>query len=151
MRVAIALFSALLVLTAAPASAQTAADSAAIRQTALDYIQGWYEGDAERMERALHPQLAKRIVRQSPAGGGSRLDHMGAEQLIEGTRAGYGTRTPVERRQSDVTILDIFENVASVKVVASDWIDYLQVARVDDRWLIINVLWELKPAAQRKG
>lgn len=149
MRVTLAMFPALLVLTAAPAWGQMAADSAAIRQTALDYIQGWYEGNAERMERALHPQLAKRIVRQNPAGGESRLDHMGAAELIEGTRAGYGTRTPVEKRQSDVTILDIFENAASVKVVASDWIDYLQLARVDGRWLIINVLWELKPAAQR--
>ncbi|HEX6315687.1 MAG TPA: nuclear transport factor 2 family protein, partial [Gemmatimonadaceae bacterium] len=42
------------------ASAQTAADSAAIRAAALDYIEGWYEGNAERMERALHPELAKR-------------------------------------------------------------------------------------------
>src|SRR5262249_46471729 len=33
---------------------------AAIKQTALDYIEGWYEGDAERMERAVHPELAKR-------------------------------------------------------------------------------------------
>lgn len=39
---------------------------AAIRQTALDYIEGWYEGNAERMERALHPELAKRIVRTNP-------------------------------------------------------------------------------------
>lgn len=149
MKVAIAMFSALLVLSAAPAWAQTAADSAAIRQTALDYIQGWYEGNAERMERALHPQLAKRIVRSDPSSGKSQLNHMGAAELIEGTRAGYGTRTPADKRQSDVTILDIYENAASVKIVASDWIDYLQLAKVDGRWLIINVLWELKPAAQR--
>ncbi|HEV7836602.1 MAG TPA: nuclear transport factor 2 family protein, partial [Gemmatimonadaceae bacterium] len=43
-------------------SSQSPADSVAIRQTALDYIQGWYAGDAARMERALHPELAKRIV-----------------------------------------------------------------------------------------
>jgi hypothetical protein len=56
-----------LVLWAATAAqAQSAADSAAIRQPALDYIEGWYEADAERMERALHPDLAKRIVRTNP-------------------------------------------------------------------------------------
>ncbi len=148
MKVTLSILAALL-LAAGSASAQSAADSAAIRQTALDYIQGWYEGNPERMERALHPQLAKRIVRRDPASGGSRLDHMGAAELVEGTRAGYGTRTPVEKRQSDVTILDVFENAASVKVVASDWVDYLQMARVDGRWMIINVLWELKPATGR--
>jgi len=32
-----------------------------------------------------------------------------------------------------------------VKIVASDWIDYLEEAKVDGDWKIINVLWELKP------
>src|SRR5262245_52406842 len=47
-------------------SGASEADLAAIKQTALDYIEGWYEGSAERMERALHPELAKRIVRTDP-------------------------------------------------------------------------------------
>ena len=47
---------------AVPASAQTAADSAAVRASALDYAEGWYEGNTERMTRALHPELVKRIV-----------------------------------------------------------------------------------------
>ena len=29
-------------------------------------------------------------------------------------------------------------------VVASDWIDYLHVAKWNGRWVIVNVLWELK-------
>lgn len=45
----------------------------------------------------------------------------------------------------DVTILDRFQNAAVVKVVASNWIDYLQVAKFNGDWRIINVLWELKP------
>lgn len=139
-----------LLVTPCKAMGQSAADSAAIVGTALDYIEGWYEGDAERMERALHPELAKRMVRTDPTTGKSTLNDMGAEQLVAGTRAGYGRQTPEGQRQRDVTILDIFENAASVKVVARDWIDYLHVAKFDGRWVIINVLWELKPeAAQR--
>jgi len=120
------------------------ADAAAIKQTALDYIEGWYEGNAERMERALHPELAKRIV-MTDARGRSRLDSMGAMTLVQGAKAGGGTRTPKEQQQKDVTILDSFENAACVKVVASDWVDYLQVAKFNGRWVIVNVLWELKP------
>ncbi len=48
----------LVLLLAGALDAQTSADSAAIRQAALDYIEGWYEGNAERMERALHPDLS---------------------------------------------------------------------------------------------
>jgi hypothetical protein len=126
------------------ARAQSPADAAAIKQTALDYIEGWYEGNAERMERALHSELAKRIVRTNQEGY-SRLDQMSAMSLVQGTRRGGGKTTPAEKQQKDVTILDVYENAASVKVVASDWIDYLHMAKFNGRWVIVNVLWELKP------
>ncbi|HET6890912.1 MAG TPA: nuclear transport factor 2 family protein, partial [Pyrinomonadaceae bacterium] len=106
--------------------------------------EGWYEGNAERMEKALHPELAKRIVRTNPEGR-SRLDQMGAMTLVQYTRRGGGKETPKEKQQKDVTILDVFENAASVKVVANDWIDYLHVAKSNGQWVIVNVLWELKP------
>ena len=64
----------------------------------------------------------------------------------ERVRAGGGTRTPKEKQQKDVTILDRYENTAMVKVVAADWVDYLQIAKFNGEWKIINVLWELKPA-----
>ena len=129
---------------AAPARAQTAADSAAIRATVLDYVDGWYTGDGERMRRALHPDLAKRISQRDQEGAW-RLDSMTADQLVAGTARGGGTRTPEERRQRDVAILDIFGNVASVRATMLEWIDYMHLARVDGRWQIVNVLWELKP------
>ena len=47
--------------------AQSAADTAAIRAAALDYIEGWYAGNAGRMERAVHPDLAKRIMNTNSA------------------------------------------------------------------------------------
>ena len=135
-----------LLFAVAPLQAQPAADpeAAAIRQTALDYIEGWYEGDATRMERALHPELAKRIVMTDSATGNSRLDSMGAMTLVQRVRAGGGRKTPQEAQMKDVTILDRFQNAAVVKVVASGWIDYLQVAKFNGDWKIINVLWELK-------
>jgi Putative lumazine-binding len=126
-------------------SSTAEAESAAIRQTALDYIVGFYDGDADRMERAVHPELAKRIVRTDAKNGRSRLDQMSAMALVQGTRAGYGKNIPQESRQKDVSILDIFEQAASVKIVASDWVDYLHMAKFNGRWVIVNVLWELKP------
>ncbi|HEY0319519.1 MAG TPA: nuclear transport factor 2 family protein [Pyrinomonadaceae bacterium] len=138
-------FAIILLACCAEARAQNAADAAAIKQSALDYIEGWYEGNAERMEHALHPDLAKRIVRTDPKSGRSRLEQMSAMGLVQGVRAGYGKTTPKEKQQKDVTILDVYENAASVKVVAADWIDYLHMAKYNGRWVIVNVLWELKP------
>lgn len=127
------------------ALAQAAADSAGIRAAALDYIEGWYEGNAERMERALHPELAKRIVNTDPRNGRSSLGQMGALTLINNVRRGGGKETSPDQRRKDVRILDIFGNTASVRVDASTWIDYLQVAKWNGRWVIVNVLWENRP------
>ena len=127
--------------------AQTAADSNAIRQAALDYIEGYYEGDGARMERALHPELAKRIVRTNDQGR-SQLQQMSAMSLVLGTRAGGGKDTPVADRRKDVTIFDIYQNAASAKIYASGWVDYLHLARWNGRWVIVNVLWELHPRPQ---
>ncbi|HKV37527.1 MAG TPA: nuclear transport factor 2 family protein [Pyrinomonadaceae bacterium] len=126
---------------------QTKSDTELIKQAALDYIEGWYDGDAVRMERALHPDLAKRIVRVDQRGRYA-LGQMSAMTLVQLTREGDGKSTPKEKQQKDVTVLDVFGNAASAKIIASDWVDYLQLAKWRGRWVIVNVLWEMKPAPQ---
>jgi hypothetical protein len=124
--------------------AQAAADSAAIRATALDYIDGWYAGDGTRMERALHPELAKRNV-FSDSNGRSRLIQMSAMTLVQGTRNGGGSTIPAAQRADSVTILDIYGGAASVRVRAATWIDYMHMAKFNGQWRILNVLWENDP------
>jgi putative lumazine-binding protein len=52
------------------------------------------------------------------------------------------------KRKNDVRILDIYEGAASVRVNAADWIDYMQMARWNGRWVIVNVLWENAPTTK---
>jgi hypothetical protein len=124
--------------------AQTPADSAAIRATALDYIDGWYAADGQRMERALHPELAKRNV-FSDSNGRSRLIQMSAMTLVQGTRSGGGSTIPAAERADSVKILDIYGGAASVRVRAATWIDYMHMAKFNGQWRILNVLWENDP------
>ncbi len=119
-------------------------ESEAIRAAALDYGDGWYEGNAERMERALHPELAKRVVYRRPASGRNRLGQQSAMTLLTYTRMGGGKNT-VNKRPSKVTILDVFENAASARVEGPEWVDYLHLAKWNGRWVIVNVLWEARP------
>jgi hypothetical protein len=128
-----------------PSHAQTAADSAAIRATALDYIDGWYTNNAARMERALHPKLAKRMVWADSAGR-SHLVDMNALELIQGTRA--HPPVPATERRKDVQILSAFGNAAVVRIDAQDWVDYLQQVKWNGTWKIINVVWENRPEMQ---
>ncbi len=102
---------------ASPAYAQiTQNDSLAIIESSLNYVEGWYEGDAERMKRGLHPDLAKRSVYTHPKSGRSIIRHIGASSLVEITRAGGGkeSREKHIKNGSQVIILDVFQNIATV-------------------------------------
>ena len=129
--------------------AQTDADRDAIKRTALNYAEGWYEGNADKMESALHPDLAKRTVRTNDKGQ-SGLGQMSAMTLVQATRAGSGKQTPVAEQQKDVTILDILGGAATVKLEMRDWVDYMHIGKFNGKWVIINVLWELKPRKDEK-
>ena len=128
-------------LAAATAAVAAEPEAAAIEACARDYIEGWYAGDAARMERSLHPELAKRIVNRGPDGRGE-LQNMGAMALVQYTRARSGK--PDAGKRADVKILDVFGRTASVRVDAEAWIDYMHLAQVEGRWRIVNVLWELR-------
>ncbi|MGB2905517.1 MAG: nuclear transport factor 2 family protein [Candidatus Aminicenantaceae bacterium] len=121
----------------------------AIKAAALDYIEGSFSGDADRMERALHPELHKVLPVKMPQTGKTRLDIMGAGMLIEGTRAKMGMLAE-DKRAIEVTILDAAEDLAMVKILSSRYYDFLQMAKVGGKWKIINVLWVMNPAALRR-
>jgi hypothetical protein len=130
-------------------SAQQDADRDAIKRAALNYAEGWYEGNADKMESSLHPDLAKRIVRTNDKGQ-SGLGQMSAMSLVQGTRAGSGKQTPAAEQQKDVTILDMIGGAATVRLEMRDWVDYMHVGKFNGKWVIINVLWELKPKKDEK-
>lgn len=115
------------------------ADEQAIRSAAAAYLESWLDGDGERMRSALHPELAKRgldyAADQTPTG----VHHLTAEDMER--IAARGPR-PQFARTCDITVLDIADNVASVKVVSEPFVDYLHLARIDGRWSIVNVLYE---------
>jgi hypothetical protein len=123
--------------------APSADDLQDIIRASLDYIEAWYTGDAERMKACLHPDLAKRSVWKDVASGARVLRNTTAQRMYELTQEGGGSDVPEADKVHEVTILDAFRNIASVKVV-SEYVDYLHVARFDERWLIVSVLWDFR-------
>jgi len=127
------------------AGVPSATDRAAITRTALDFEEGWYTADADRMASALHPQFVMRHVGIDAHSHLSVLtQNIDASELIELTRAGRG-KVAVERQRHDVTVFDSFGNVATARIVAWYGVDYLQLAKWNGRWVIVNVLWGKNP------
>ncbi|UCC45677.1 MAG: nuclear transport factor 2 family protein [Candidatus Zixiibacteriota bacterium] len=137
------------VAAAAQEPADTLTDEQLIIETTSDYIEGWYEGNPIRMDRALHPDLAKRGLRAFEKTGGTILSHASASTMVEYTKAGLGKLKPDETANIEIEVLDIDKNIASVKVSSVKFIDYIHLARSEGRWQIVNVLWEpaMPPAA----
>jgi hypothetical protein len=117
----------------------TAADLESIERAATDYIEAWLTGDADRMADCLHPDLTKRSIDIDAANGRHSVNAMTHRDMVEATRAGRGTK---RRRGYEVTILGAFRNVATAKVDSAAYVDYLHIGRFEDRWRIVNVLWE---------
>ncbi len=116
-------------------------DKAAVRQAAYDYGEGYYEGAADRMERALHPALVKRGL-ISREGSAAILVPMNAETLIEATRLGGGNKLPADKRNISYALLDMREDVASAKIFTTQFNDYLHFVKVGGKWRLVNVLWQ---------
>ncbi|MBA2767653.1 MAG: nuclear transport factor 2 family protein [Sporichthyaceae bacterium] len=103
---------------------------------ALDYLDGWFDGDVDRMRRALHPSLAKR----SPGPDGE-LDELSAAWLVGATAEGRGRSRDVPDRAIDVEVVDVHGDIAAVVVRSAVYREYLHLVRDQAGWRIINVLW----------
>jgi hypothetical protein len=117
-------------------------DRKAVEEAALDYIESWYEGNAERMEGCLHPDLQKREIRTLSQTGRSQFGLHSASTLIEGTRIGRGKQITVEERNIQITVFEIFKNIASVKATSMLSTEYLHIVKYNGEWKVLNVLWE---------
>lgn len=115
------------------------ADVEAVTQAATEYYQAWFAGDGERIRACLHPALAKRTLEQ-PGTGSLLLHEDPVYRLVIDTASGEGTE--FEPHQ-DVTVLDVFRDIASVLVRAEPFVEYLHLARFKDRWLVVNALYSV--------
>ena len=112
----------------------------AIIKTALDYSDGAYSGDADRMARAIHTDLNKlSFARRSPAMG-LVAGYSTYSGLVELTRLSVMNVDP-EKRRTEVSVLESTDDVACVRLKSSQWCDYLQMIKDNGQWKIINVLW----------
>jgi Putative lumazine-binding len=112
-----------------------AADEAAIARCVLDYFEGWFEADPARMRRALHPDLAKRSL------GRDGLDKITASQMVEATSAGAGKERDSGARRIDVSVVEVYGDIATAVVDSNVYREYLHLVRTDGGWKIVNALW----------
>ncbi|MDQ1513162.1 MAG: hypothetical protein QOC59_1004 [Microbacteriaceae bacterium] len=111
------------------------ADVEAVVATALDYYEGWFDGNAMRVGRAVHPQLANRRLVE-----GEKVRTETAEQLLDATADGAGRKRDVPERGIEVLVEHVHGSIASATVTSAVYVDYLHLVCVGGRWKIVNAL-----------
>ena len=127
------------------AVAWSVADEEAVREAVLDYVEGVYDVQPERIERSVHPSLRKvGYVRRADGSWGSTP--MTFEQLRDLSAQWNADGHLAPDAPKEIDVLDVLDQTASAKLVADWGVDYFHLARVDGRWQIMNVLWQTPPA-----
>jgi len=134
-----------LVLLPSAALGQTDAEREAVKQAVLDYVEGIYTVDASRIERSVHPELAKRgfFVKKGEAAYSS--DVMTFQQLVDVAKTFNKSGRVPKDAPKEVVIFDISDQTASAKLTAVWGIDYIHLAKYDGKWKFVNVLWQTLP------
>ena len=109
----------------------------ALVDVALDYFEGWFTADAERMRRALHPALAKRRLGDD----GRELTESSATGMVEATAAGEALRRGEDPGEIGVEVVELYDRIATVIVRSDVYREYLHLARTRDGWKIVNALY----------
>ena len=120
---------------AGQASADAQNEKAAIVATALDYAEGYYGGEPQRMARALSPYLSKRGLMTRP-GVPPFLLQMNADTLID---ASNGVKLAPAERHITTEVLHVNNEVASARVFTAQFNDYLHLVKRNGAWQILNV------------
>ena len=132
------LLTVLLVNLAAATQQQKISDEEAIRAAVVDYIEAYYTGDASRMEKSLHPHYLKHTISQ--LGDKLRMTEKTGLQMVQDVRSNGPTDLPACERKKAITVLDITGDVASAKLVTTQWVDHMTLSKWNGEWKIVSVV-----------
>ncbi|MCF7561090.1 nuclear transport factor 2 family protein [Sabulilitoribacter multivorans] len=142
------LFAAILTIPNGHLFAQTQNDSLQIKEAVVNYLEGLDTNNPDRVAKALHADLAKRIVDKNKEGK-DFPSNMTAASLIGYTKDFDFTLFYIEGVDSeaplkvDISIYEISNGIATVKAVTNkfEFVDYIHLGKLDGEWKIINILW----------
>ncbi|HUP89366.1 MAG TPA: nuclear transport factor 2 family protein [Longimicrobiales bacterium] len=136
-------------LLPATMQAQTRADTTAVMRAGLDYIEGFYQGDADMLRRSVHPNVAKfgwYLPNKSTTWEPDSMSYAEFISYADRVKARGAKGAPPANAPKEVRILDLLDQTAALKVTAWWGTDYLHLAKYDGKWMILHVLWQSPPA-----
>lgn len=115
----------------------------AIERAVKDYIESQHNVLPEMMARGIDESLAKRTYWRSSEGNEFIMESSYDDMVsLAGFYNKDGNKFPAAPK-IEIEIYDIDKRVASVKLTADDWIDYMHLYKNEQgQWKVLNVLWQ---------
>lgn len=114
----------------------TKEDIDAVMGAALDYIEGYIEGDPERHARAYHPECVKRRYVTDEDTGIDELVVLSPRVMSDHARL-----SQMSDCETEVVIDAISGGMASVRVYSCRWVDFLHIVKARGEWKLFHVTW----------
>lgn len=122
-------------------------DSVNIKEVSLGYLVALQELKPDLMKKVMHEQLAKRTVGYDREAKKENIRETTYQQMLDFAVDWNksGTKFPFDPN-NQVTILDIYNRMATVKLFSDNWVEYLHLVKTNGEWQIINLIWLHKDA-----
>lgn len=120
-----------------------------IEQLITDYVVGFYEIDGKKVQDTCHPSLSKRTLEHSRDGSFdffSLISYEEIEFLGNTFNKHFNFNPSTSRCAIDIYYTDAGHCAA--KVVGASWFDYFHIAKINDEWKIVNIMYEGLPEDQ---
>ena len=130
--------------------AKAETDEEAVKRVSMNYIEGFYEGDTEKLSSCLIPELKKfGFWKKKDSDTFESAGYMTFDEALNFAKdVKENKKFPKADAPKNVEVLEVLDKIAITKVTAWWGIDYMLLAKNDGKWMIRQILWEgPKPTA----
>lgn len=139
-----AILSTLLMLLVVNITNGQTTDKQGVEKACMNYLDGFYEGDQDKLKASVQPTLNKfGFWKNKDTGEYKQQDYMTFEKALAFAK---NVKEKKQFAKADapkkVEVLDVSNNIAVAKVTAFWGVDYMLLSKRGDKWMIEQVIWE---------
>ena len=134
--------------TSPPASLK---DSLEIKKQSLGYLVALQKLKPKLMDTVMNDSLNKITIGYDRKEMKQYGRPTSKKQMIEFAKSWNksGAKFPLNPTNT-IEILDIYNRIATVKIVSDNWVEYLQLIKLDNKWEIMNIIWQYRDVRMYK-
>jgi len=120
-------------------------DSIEIKRIALGYLIALQDLKPELMNEVMNDSLNKITIGWDRKSKKEFAKPTTKKEMIAFATSWNKSNTKFPTQpKNQITILDIYNRISNVKLVSDNWVEYLQLIKLDGKWSVINLIWQHK-------